>query len=308
MRENEDIPCGWMTLFTKHGIQVKLPVPDRPFDYADALANVESALAAGFVVTAPGLEQGESREDVGYVVHGESERDGEVTPYLLLYGCGDNHKFSFLKVYLNRPEDVRAFEFASKMRLDQIPVYIGDNKPERGKNSKVDKFIVPPPRPFRVVFKPNPKYDVAEAEAAKQKGDIYKTPARVFVRWADQQPADAPQAAPAPAPAAAPPEQPRQQAGPAPPSTPNPPGHETSAMKQAWTACHEAFQAAKLCGALTHPMWVERMKGYKASLIDDLNLHQRVETASWLNGLCKKHEPAAAPLEDARKALTGEAV
>jgi len=39
----------------------------------------------------------------------------------LLYSAEDNKTYSILKVYLNRPEDVAAFEFASGMKFDRIP-------------------------------------------------------------------------------------------------------------------------------------------------------------------------------------------
>lgn len=178
--------CGWVKLYTDSGVQVTLPVPPAPADYIGMLANVKAALAAGFLVTAPGLEVGEEREEVGFLVRGIQENAGDETPFLLLYPNNDALKYSSLKVYLNRPDDIADFEFASKMKLAELPPYIGRDKPERGKSKQVDKFIVPARKPFGVVFVPNPKWSAEEEAAAKAKNELYSVPRRKFVRWADQ--------------------------------------------------------------------------------------------------------------------------
>jgi hypothetical protein len=171
-------PCGWTKLFHPKGPQVTIPVLD--LTPAGSLACVAAYLDAGWLLQAPGLEEGEEKETVGWVLRGGFERDGQVTPFVLLYAANEQLTWSFLKVYLNKPEDVAAFEFASKMKLNDIPDYIGDNKPQRGAAAKTDKFIIPAPRPFGVVFKKNPKHDSTEEGKMK--------PARLFVRWVDQRP------------------------------------------------------------------------------------------------------------------------
>ncbi len=178
----------WSTgkLYHPKGVQVTFPFPADP---ALCLAAVTAALDAGWLVAAPGLEAGEEKVQVGYVVQGTYESDGEETPYVLLYEDNDAMTFSFLKVYLNTDADVKAFEYASRMKLDQIPPYIGRDKPERGASKQIDKFIIKAPKPFGVVFKANPKYDEHAAAAAKAKGEVYSKPKRLFVRWADAPPA-----------------------------------------------------------------------------------------------------------------------
>jgi hypothetical protein len=170
--------CGWTKLFHPRGPQVTLPLPA---DAVAAFASVGAALDAGWLVTAPGLEDGEEKESIAYVLRGAFERDGEVTPYVLLYAANDALTWSILKVYLNKREDIEAFEYASGMKLDSIPDYIGDNKPQRGAAAKTDRFIVKSTKPFGVVYKKNPKHD--DTEAGKMK------PARLFVRWENQKPA-----------------------------------------------------------------------------------------------------------------------
>lgn len=185
------VPHGTVKLFHASGVYVLLPVPCDPDmvpDYKGAYLAVNAALEAGWLPTAPGMEQGEEKELVGYVVRGQIDgRDG-MTDFLLLYSVDDNKKFSFLKVYLNRTEDVQAFEAASGMKLAAIPVYVGQDKPERGKNRQVEQFFKAPPRPFGVVLKGNPKWTQEGADAAKAKNEMYTVPKRVFLRWDGQQP------------------------------------------------------------------------------------------------------------------------
>jgi hypothetical protein len=181
-------PSGWTKAYHPSGLLVTLPVRVSPTDYRAMFAAVGAIAEAGFLAQAPGLEEGEEKETVGWCLKGEHERDGETTPFVLLYANNEQLKHSFLKVYLNRPEDVAAFEFAARLKLKDLPEYDGHDKPERGKSAKTDKYIVAPPRPFGVVFKANPKYDEAKKEAAVKAGEVYPVPKRVFVRWADQRP------------------------------------------------------------------------------------------------------------------------
>lgn len=178
--------CGWTKLYHQRGPQVTLPVMlGTP---AEMFAAVGAYLDAGFLVVAPGLEEGEEREHVAYVVHGEHERDGQTTPFLLLYAANEAMKFSFLKVYLNKPADIAAFEFASGLKLNSIPVYIGQDKPERGKSKQVDRYVIAAPAAFEVVFKQNPRWSETDAAAHQSRGEMYAVPRRVFVRWGKQMP------------------------------------------------------------------------------------------------------------------------
>ncbi len=170
--------CGWTKLFHPRGPQVTLPLPPDP---AAALAAVSAALDAGWLVQAPGLEEGEEREMIGWVLKSIHSNEDRETPFVLLYSCNEALTWSILKVYLNTPQDQAAFEHASGMKLSEMPEYVGQDKPQRGSNHRTDTYIVPAPRPFGVVFKKNPKHD--QTEAGKMK------PARLFVRWADTAPA-----------------------------------------------------------------------------------------------------------------------
>jgi hypothetical protein len=170
-------PTGWAKLWHPRGVQVTIPLPsDSP---AVMLARVSEFLDGGFLVTAPGLEDGEQKEQIGWVLRGEHEHEGEATPFVLLYAASDQLTWSLLKVYLNREQDVLGFEGATGMKLDQLPLYVGNDKPQRGASKKTDQFIVATPKQFGVIFKKNPKHD-PNTEEGKMK------PARLFVRWENQ--------------------------------------------------------------------------------------------------------------------------
>lgn len=181
-------PCGWVKLFHPSGVQVTLPLmPDATNDYLEKIpsslfAQVDAFLKAGFLVYAPGLEEGESREECGYVVRREKEnQDHSITPIIDFYPI--DGKFSFLSHYLNNDDAIQDFLKAAGLdRLQSLPLYDGDNKIERGKGQKTDKYVHKV-NPFGVVFVPNPKWKQEEAQAAAKEGKMYPVPKRRFVRY-----------------------------------------------------------------------------------------------------------------------------
>src|SRR5215472_16884626 len=97
MTDGTDV--GWVKLWHRRGCLVHIPLGTDTSTFHD---HIERLFEQGWLASAPGLEEGEEREQVAYVVHGESERDGETTPFVLLYSENDAFKWSFLKVYLNK--------------------------------------------------------------------------------------------------------------------------------------------------------------------------------------------------------------
>lgn len=189
---------GWVKLFHSSGALVTLPVTcdTRTLEcYAVAFRAVSDAVAAGFTVQLPGLEQGEQKQEVGYVLRrSKSNQDKSETPIIDLYLTNEVVKFKVLSVYLNNDESILAFERASGIALSNLKEFPGTAAPERGSNRQSDSFITKVPHPFCVVMEPNPKYDEKEAAAvaARGKGEIYGVPKRRFVRWdstSAQQPA-----------------------------------------------------------------------------------------------------------------------
>jgi hypothetical protein len=178
--EKQSVGGSWAKMFHRSGLQVSVQFHCDPLVLMDT---IDSMLEQGWLPNAPGVEPGEDAEEVAYVLHGEHEQKGETTPYILLYSPHDAMKWSFLKVWFNTQEQIDAFEAVSGLKLDALPLYIGQDKPERGKSKQIDKFIVKLQRPCKVILKQNPKWVQEAADAAKSKGEMYTFPKRVFVRW-----------------------------------------------------------------------------------------------------------------------------
>lgn len=189
--EISNASTGWMKLFHPTGALVTLPVPCDVADmdcYKMAFQAVSQAVAAGFSVSAPGLEAGEERQEIGWVVRKSKENNrGGSTHVIDLYPANEAAKFSFLTVYLNNDDEIAAFEAASRLRVESLPLYIGDNKIERGKKRDTDAFVIAAPKPFTVIYGANPKYDEKEAVAAQATGKMYPVPKRKFIRWPEVQ-------------------------------------------------------------------------------------------------------------------------
>jgi hypothetical protein len=180
MNNDFDSSVGFAKFYHPRGPLVSLPVPHDP---KEAFCYIGKCLDAGWLVRAPGLDEAEEQDDVGFILRGAHDGNGELTPYLLLYSTNEALGYSFLKVYLNTEKDVDDFEKASGMRLTELREYAGSDKPERGRSAKTDAYIVPVKRPLSVIFKPNPKWRESERNAASARGEIYKIPRRLFVRW-----------------------------------------------------------------------------------------------------------------------------
>ena len=171
---------GWVKLFHPSSAQVTIPLHlDKPILVAEAQALMESVtslLQAGFSVDAPGLEEGEHVEEIGFVVRrSKANADGTETPVVDLYPTRGN--FRQLGKYLNNEADIQAFETACGLALSGLPLYEGDNSIERGKNPKMDKYVVALKHPVKMIWKLNPRY---EGENDK------KNAKRLFVRWEGQ--------------------------------------------------------------------------------------------------------------------------
>lgn len=185
---------GSVKLYHPSGATVTLAVPQfasgsKEVDYKLPLAWVQGYLDAGFLVNPPGLEAGEQKAEALYVVRREvADRDGEVTPVVDLYAAEDGqNRYKMLKVYLNTDDDVAAFERASGLALSAMTRYDGTGDIDRQSNNRnLLKLVYRAPRPFQVIFKPNPKYDADAAKAAKP-GE-YMVPKKKFVRWGEARP------------------------------------------------------------------------------------------------------------------------
>jgi hypothetical protein len=174
---------GWVKLFTATGAQVTLAVPMDgsvlPFESAAAaLKSVENLLAAGWLVEAPGLEEGEQKQEVVSVLRREG-KDG--TPIVAFYLAHPKTVKKFLHSYLNTEDDVRAFEAATGLRLESLPCWPGERDIDKDAR-EAGKYIVPLPRPINLVWEINPKWQNWSAEGGKATGAI-EPHKRILVRY-----------------------------------------------------------------------------------------------------------------------------
>lgn len=179
--------CGWVKLYHPRGPLVTIPVTAGPLDYGAMLTNVSAMLDVGWLTVAPGLDPGEQKFDVGYVVRRikDNNNDGTSSDVIDLYPADEGLKWPEMHVYLDDQADIDAFEFASGLSVAALPEHIGKDRIERGASRRTDPLIVKAPRPFGVVWKANPKHDPNETDVKKKK------PKKMFVRWENQRPATA---------------------------------------------------------------------------------------------------------------------
>lgn len=175
---NENTASAFVRVYHHSGLQVSVPLTIGTLlsveEAALLSASVDNLLAAGWLVDAPGLEEGETKELIGWVCRrAKVNDDGSETPMVDLYVDNEKMTFKILTVYLNNDDDVKSFESVSGLTLDKLPLFEGDNAPERG-TPKAQKYVIRAARPFGVIHEPNPAYDPEK-----------KKPKRRFVRWAD---------------------------------------------------------------------------------------------------------------------------
>jgi hypothetical protein len=145
-------------------------------------------LDAGWLVDAPGLEDGEQKQEVVSVSHREG-KDG--TPIVAFYLAHPKTLKKFLHTYLNQAEDVQSFEAATGLRLDSIPTWPGERDIDKD-NKEAHKYIVQLPRPIHIVWAINPKWQQWSVEGGKATGAI-EPHKRILVRYDVAQPASAKQ-------------------------------------------------------------------------------------------------------------------
>lgn len=97
----------------------------------------------GFLATAPGVEPGEVTEPILYVCRYDhtDTKTGKQIPHIAFYSESEWLTKRWLHVYLDKPEDVEAFETATGLTVATMPVWMGETHPERN-NPKAQKFVV----------------------------------------------------------------------------------------------------------------------------------------------------------------------
>lgn len=175
------LPNGMKVFFT-------IPLTDANTAFIEASQFTNKLLADGLLLAAPGLEAGEEREQVGWIVRRNQKNDEGVTPIIDLYPTHEATKFKFLTVYLNNADDIAEFESAFGLKLASLPVLPGKKNIDRDEQG-FEQYVVKVNATVNAVSKHNPKYNPEEQDITKRK------PKRLFVRW-DAQGAGIPTATP----------------------------------------------------------------------------------------------------------------
>ena len=192
MDATSNTTTGWVKLYHPCGSQVTLPVPvpeQLTVDerVAAALMMVTAYLNTGFLVSAPGLEDGEQKKEVAFV----SRRAGkDETPIVAFYVDHPKVFKKSLHVYLNKAEDVEAFEAATGLKLLDIPLWEGERDIDRDHKSAA-RYILPIPRPISLIYEVSEKWNRWIAENGKAAGEI-EPHKLLLVRYEAAQPATKP--------------------------------------------------------------------------------------------------------------------
>lgn len=172
-------------LWSADGMQVtfSFPLPcQSPGDFSDADAQaVQKAIATGvrngFFAAEPSKLEGEKLHTVwGVIRRGKVNDDGTETAIMDFYAENEKMVYAFFKHYLNKPEDVTAFEAATGMKINEIPLFDGSAALEKTAGT-FGKYIRLAPNKPRVALTPNPYYDANEQDKTKKK------PQFKFGRW-----------------------------------------------------------------------------------------------------------------------------
>jgi len=141
----------------------------------EMLASVSAYLDAGFLVSAPGLEDGELVEEISAVARREAKDETAIIDF---YSSNTKLLKKFMHAYLNNEQDLAAFEAATGLKVDSLAVYDGALAIARDDN-KAGKYVVNLPRPIKIIWKLSPKWE--EWKAAGGEGN--EPHKRLLVRY-----------------------------------------------------------------------------------------------------------------------------
>lgn len=182
----------WVKGYTADGFQVSITLAVDPANLAQWIADAMNAIRAGGIhPREQGTEPGEDVHTLAYVVRRvQANADKSETPIIDLYNDNDAFNFRVLGIYLNNNDAVLAFEQATGLTLDSIPLFDSET-PLKRDASKFPQFAVPVNSKLRFAIKKNPKWD--DNKTFAENG----CPRHLFSRWLNTG-AGAPAPAPAP--------------------------------------------------------------------------------------------------------------
>lgn len=166
----QQLPTFWVTGYLPNGVKASFTVPigigEHPF--TSALAFTNALLESGFLLTEPGLNEGEQYYTITHIARRtQSGKDGKPpTPIIDFYA--DGHNFSSLKTWLNTSEQIQEFENWSGVKLANLKPFPGTAAIKRGENVDADSYVVALAVSRKVIWKHNPDYVEGSKTEAKR--------------------------------------------------------------------------------------------------------------------------------------------
>lgn len=158
---DEKNETGWVKLYSPHGALITFPLSmTEPIGVENArlvMLSVDNLITAGFTANISGLEEGELMEELSAVARREGS-DENRTPIIDFYSANTRLTKKILHAYLNTPDDVKAFEDATGLKLDMITVYDGKIAIDRT-DRNASKYIKALPRVIKAVYKISPRWE-----------------------------------------------------------------------------------------------------------------------------------------------------
>lgn len=141
----------WTKAYTPAGFQVGITIGFEAGNLPLAVDIDRRLQEAGYLLTLPGLEAGETAEPILYVCRYDhvDKKSGELIPHIAFYSQEDHLTKRWLHIYLDTQEQIEAFETATGVKVATMPIWNADTHPERN-NPKAKSCIVRLAKPIRV--------------------------------------------------------------------------------------------------------------------------------------------------------------
>lgn len=144
----------WAKAYTPAGVQVGITIAIENGQLKPAIELDNMIANAGYLVTPPGVEQGEDIEIMSHVsrrMH-TSKKDGTVTPVIAFYHENTALNWKYDHMYMNTPEQIAAFEQVTGLTLLNIPEWEASSFLDRS-DAKASKYIVTTTKPIKVAVR-----------------------------------------------------------------------------------------------------------------------------------------------------------
>lgn len=172
----------WIQLYTPGGAKLGVTIGFADGKFTETLppvALIDAMIAeGGYLLDAPGVEPGEDVESILYVCRKDhtDTKTGAIVPHIALYSENDNLQMRWLGIYLDTPDDVAAFELATGLQVDKLPIWNSDMHPKQRNDPKYRSVIVKLPKSIRVARETYQNKDGENRHKLKRYVDSIGTP------------------------------------------------------------------------------------------------------------------------------------